>query len=150
MQSLKQHFHSPSLGLFIIRLVAGAIFIFHGVQKLSDMQGTVAFFASLGFGAFLAWAVALIEVAGGLSLILGLWTKFFGALLAAIMVVAIFKVKFAAGFSKAEIDLMLLATSIAVIFSGCGRYSVCALWHKNCDNCNDGKCACACDDTVTK
>ncbi len=144
MQSLKQHFHSPSLGLFIIRLVAGAIFIFHGVSKLSDMQGTVAFFASLGFGAFLAWAVALIEVAGGLSLILGLWTKFFGALLAAIMIVAILKVKLAMGFQRAEIDLMLLATSVAVIFSGCGRYSICKLWHRDCKDC-DQKNGCACN-----
>lgn len=143
MQSLKQHFHSPKLGLFIIRLVAGSIFIFHGVQKLSNMESTVAFFASLGFGAFLAWAVAIIEVAGGLSLILGLWTKLFGALLAGIMIVAIFKVKFSMGFAAAEVDLMLLATAVSVIFSGCGRYSVCRLWHKDCAECaqNNG-CSC--------
>ncbi len=145
MQSIKQHFHSPKLGLFLIRLVTGAIFIYHGVGKLSNMEGTIAFFASLGFGAFLAWAVALIELLGGISLILGLWTKYFGALLAMIMIVSIIKVKASLGFVAAEIDLMLLAVSVSVIFSGCGRYSVCGLWHKDCNSCQGNKCGCSCE-----
>jgi len=145
MQSIKQHFHSPKLGLFIIRLVAGSIFIFHGVQKLSNMEGTIAFFASLGFGAFLAWAVAFIEFAGGIALILGIFTKVSGALLTAIMLVAILKVKLPLGFAQAEIDLMLLAVSVSVLFSGCGRYSVCGWNHKNCGSCQGGKCDCSCE-----
>jgi uncharacterized membrane protein YphA (DoxX/SURF4 family) len=142
MEMIKKHIHSPSLGLFIIRLVAGTIFMFHGIQKLSDMEGTIAFFGSLGFGAFLAWAVAIIETVGGFALIIGYFNKFFSALLGIIMLVAIFKVKWAAGFSKMEIDLMLLATTIATLFSGCGRYSVCGWRHKNCNDCKDGKCGC--------
>ena len=145
MQSLKQHFHSPRLGLFVIRLVAGAIFIFHGVSKLSDMHGTVAFFASLGFGAFLAWAVALIELLGGISLILGIFTKVFGALLSAIMIVAILKVTLHMGFAQSEGALMLLAASVSVLFSGCGRYSVCGWNHKNCTSCQGNKCDCSCE-----
>lgn len=145
MDLVKKHFHSPALGLFIIRLVAGSIFMFHGIQKLSSMEGTIGFFASLGFGAVLAWIVALVETIGGLALILGYFSKFFSALLAIIMLVAIFKVKWAAGFSKMEIDLMLLATTIAVLFSGCGRYSICGFWHKDCKNCNGGNCACSCE-----
>ncbi len=144
MEKYSHHFHSPKLGLFVIRLVAGAIFINHGVMKLSNMEGTIAFFASLGFGAFLAWAVAIIEVAGGISLILGLWTKVFGALLAAVMFVAIIKVKLAAGFAKTELELILLAISVAVIFSGCGRYGICGWKHKDCSNCKGDKCDCSC------
>jgi uncharacterized membrane protein YphA (DoxX/SURF4 family) len=78
MKALKHHFHSPALGLFMIRLVAGVIFIYHGISKLSDMPSTVGFFASLGLGAFFAWLVALVELLGGVSLILGLWSRFFG------------------------------------------------------------------------
>jgi putative oxidoreductase len=142
MQTLKHHFHSPKLGLFLIRLVAGAIFIFHGVQKLSNMEGTIAFFASLSIGAFLAWVVALVELLGGISLVLGIFPKFFGTLLAIIMVVAILKVKLAMGFAKAEIDLMLLAVSLSVVFSGCGRYSICGWNHKDCNDCKGDKCGC--------
>jgi uncharacterized membrane protein YphA (DoxX/SURF4 family) len=142
MKALKHHFHSPALGLFMIRLVAGVIFIYHGISKLSDMPSTVGFFASLGLGAFFAWLVALVELLGGVSLILGLWSRFFGALLAIVMVVALLKVKIHMGFLPAEIDFMLLATSVAVLFSGCGRYSVCAYGH-NCNDCADkNKCGC--------
>ncbi len=143
MQSLKQHFHSPRLGLFIIRLVAGSIFIYHGVSKLSDMHGTVAFFASLGFGAFLAWVVALVELIGGISLILGIFTKVFGALLSVVMLVAILKVTRHMGFASSEGALMLLAASVSVLFSGCGRYSACRFWHKDCAECAQ-KNGCAC------
>ena len=143
MEKYKHHFHSPALGIFIIRLVAGAIFLSHGITKLSNMHGTIAFFASLGFGAFLAWAVAIIEVLGGLSFILGLWTKWFGALLAAIMIVVIIKLKASMGLGKSETEFMLLATSIAIIFSGCGHYSICKLWHKDCAECaNTNNCTC--------
>lgn len=145
MEIIKKHFLSPALGLFIIRLVAGSIFMFHGIQKLSNMEGTIGFFASLGFSAFLAWAVAIIETAGGLALIIGYCSKFFSALLAIIMLVAILKVKWSFGFTALEIDFMLLATTIAVIFSGCGRYSICRFWHKSCESCvNTNDCGCNC------
>lgn len=145
MKSIKHHIHSPALGLFIIRLVAGAIFMFHGISKLSSMEGTIGFFASLGFAAFFAWLVAIIETLGGLALILGYFSKFFSALLAIIMLVAILKVKWSLGFVALEIDLMLLATLIAVLFSGCGRYSICKLWHKDCTTCTEGhNCNCNC------
>ncbi len=143
MELVRKHLHSPALGLFIIRLVAGTIFIYHGAQKLSNMEGTVAFFGSLGIGAFITWVVALIELVGGISLIIGYWSKFFATALGIIMIVAIFKVKISMGFAAAEIDLMLLATTIAVLFSGCGRYSVCRFWHKDCADCSaNGSCGC--------
>lgn len=143
MQSLKHHFHSPRLGLFLIRLVAGTIFIYHGVSKLSNMEGTIGFFASLGFGAFLAWLVAFIELLGGISLIIGLWSRLFAGLLAVIMIVAIFGVSLSKGFVANETHLMLLATMVAVLFSGCGRYSVCAWDHKECKDCeSNGRCGC--------
>ncbi len=142
MNQLHKHFFSPALGLFIIRLVAGVIFMFHGISKLSNMEGTVAFFASLGFGAVLAWIVAIVETVGGFALIIGYFSRFFSVLLGIIMLVAIFKVKWSLGFSKLEIDLMLLATLVAVLFSGCGRYSVCAWRHKGtCDSCTKD-CGC--------
>lgn len=143
MELVKKHFHSPALGLFIIRLVAGVIFMYHGISKLSNMEGTVAFFGSLGLGAFLAWAVALVETVGGLSLIIGYLSKFFATALAIIMIVAIFKVKISMGFAATEIDLMLLVTTLAVLFSGCGKYSVCRYCHNGCADCSaNGSCGC--------
>lgn len=142
MKNLHKHFHSPALGLFIIRLVVGSIFMYHGIQKLVSMEQTIGFFATIGIGAFLTWVVALVETIGGLALILGYFSRFFSVLLAVIMLVAIFKVKWSAGFGALELDLVLLATLIAVLFSGCGQYSICAWRHKTmCSGCNKD-CGC--------
>lgn len=142
MKHLHKHFFSPSLGLLIIRIVAGSIFVFQGVTKLSNMEGTVAFFASLGFSAFLAWVVALIETIGGIAIILGYFSRFFSVLLAIIILVAIFKVKIGSGIQGAMADLTLLGMLVAILFSGCGRYSLCNWKHKGiCDGC-DKDCGC--------
>ena len=142
MKSIRHHFHSPDLGLFIIRFVAGVIFLYEGIQKLSNMHATIGYFASLGFGAALAWITALVEVAGGVSLIIGLWSKFFSFLLAITMIVAIVKVTGPAGIEMSFAPLLLLSVAIAVLFSGCGAYSVCRWNHRNCQECKSGTCTC--------
>lgn len=144
MELVRKYVHSPAFGLFVVRFVAGVIFLNHGIAKLNNMEGTIAFFGMLGFGAFLAWVVALVETVGGVALILGYGAKFFSTLLAIIMIVAIVKVKIAGGLKGSELELMLLASALGVLFSGCGKYSVCSLFHsKKCDDCKtDGKCAC--------
>jgi uncharacterized membrane protein YphA (DoxX/SURF4 family) len=142
MKSIRHHFHSPALGLFIVRLVAGVIFIFEGLSKLSNMHATIGYFASLGFGAALAWIVAFVELLGGISLIIGFWTKFFSFLLSVTMLVAIIKVTAPMGLEMSMAPILLLAISIAVLFSGCGAYSVCRWNHKDCTECSNGTCAC--------
>jgi hypothetical protein len=47
--------------LLLIRLSVAATFIVHGWQKIGNMEGTIGFFASLGFGAALTYAVAATE-----------------------------------------------------------------------------------------
>lgn len=145
MKALYQKFHSPALGFFLVRAMAGIIFATHGIMKLSSMEGTIGFFASLGIGAFFAWLVAIIETVGGIALVLGVFSKIFGALLAIIMIVAIIKVKLPFGFMALELELMLLVTAITTLFNGCGKYSVCRLFHKNCSQCKGGhSCMCSC------
>jgi putative oxidoreductase len=144
MKALYQKLHAPAFGFFLIRVMAGIIFMVHGISKLNNMEGTIGFFASLGFGALLAWVVALIETLGGFALVIGYFSKFFAAALSIVLLVAIIKVKSHIGFGAAEIDLMLLATTLSVLFSGCGAYSVCNIGHKNCAHCSGGKCTCDC------
>ena len=78
------------LGIFLIRLVFGAIFLVHGWSKWQDLAGTIAFFGKLGFPAFWAYVVATVELLGGASMILGVWQKWSGRLLAVVMAVAIY------------------------------------------------------------
>lgn len=62
----------------LLRVTTGALLIPHGWGKLfGGLEGTAQFFESVGFspGYELALAVALLEVFGGLFLILGLLTR---------------------------------------------------------------------------
>jgi putative oxidoreductase len=64
--------------LLLLRLVAGLIMAYHGLGKF---QGGIPNFAgavqSLGFPAptLLAWIVALLELVGGLLVVVGLFSR---------------------------------------------------------------------------
>ena len=81
------------LALLLLRLGLGVIFVFHGYPKLfthtrETMQGMV----HMGFPAYFAYIAGVFEFFGGLLLILGLFTRIAGLLLAAEMAVALVKV----------------------------------------------------------
>jgi len=81
------------LALLLLRLGLGIIFVFHGYPKLfthtrEAMQG----FAHMGFPVYLAYVSGVFEFFGGLLLIVGLFTRIAGLLLAAEMAVALVKV----------------------------------------------------------
>ena len=69
--------------MFIGRVLLSAIFILSGVAKLLDFQGTAAYMASKGMTMvpLFLYAAALIQIVGGLSLLLGFKTRFGAALL---------------------------------------------------------------------
>ncbi|MEI8365764.1 MAG: DoxX family protein [Parachlamydiaceae bacterium] len=72
-----------SIVLFFARLCLASIFIFGGASKVVFYEQTAQFMASKGMGAvhlFLI-AAAIIELAGGLSLILGYRTRLCSAVL---------------------------------------------------------------------
>lgn len=128
------------VGLLILRLAMGLIFIIHGWPKLnpnSPLKGAA------GFGGFLkqmgiplptffAWVVALLETVGAVLLVLGLGTRILAILFAINMLVASFVAK--RGFMKVpfvaqqtigwEFDFALLATSLALIFTGAGNIAL--------------------------
>ncbi|WP_409252878.1 DoxX family protein [Bacillus sp. SCS-153A] len=109
-------------GAAIIRIFLGATFFIHGLAKFQGgIENTAAFFESLGLPGFTAYVVALIELLGGLALVLGIGTKIVSILFAIIMVVATFKVKLAGGFlgngeaAGFELDLALLAMAVFLV-----------------------------------
>ena len=114
-----------SLGLLLIRLAVGGVFIAHGLQKVLNLDMTVGFFTTLGLPAFLAYVVTAIELLGGIAVLLGLWTEIAGILIALVMVGAIYTVKGKAGFFGGyELDLTLMLAALALAVSGPGRYTV--------------------------
>lgn len=114
-------------GMFLVRVALGAIFVAHGWQKISMMDGTIGFFGSLGLPVAVAYLVAYVEFLGGLAVLLGVYSRIAGYLLAIVMVFAIFLVKIHGNFIGTkgyELDLILLASSLAVAWNGSGPYSL--------------------------
>jgi putative oxidoreductase len=117
-----------SLGLAILRIAVATIFIRHGAQKLflSGFAGVAGAFTHMGvpvpglMGPF----IALLEFFGGIALLLGLLTRLVALGLAFDMLGAIVLVKLAGGFSKYEFEFLLLGSSLALVLTGAGRFSI--------------------------
>jgi putative oxidoreductase len=113
------------VGALILRLVLGITFFIHGLAKFQGGIGNIAgWFGSMGLPGFLAYAVAAIELVGGIALILGLGTRIISVLLVLVMLGAIIKVKLAVGFmgngkmAGYELDLALLAMAVYLGING--------------------------------
>jgi putative oxidoreductase len=116
----------------VLRIAMGIVFIAHGMQKFNNgVDGFAGFLTSLNvpLPELMKWVVPLLEVGGGILLILGLATRGVALLLALQMVGTILLVKLDVGLigeggTGAEIDLMLLAGAIALVFMGPGAAAV--------------------------
>ena len=119
-----------NIGLLLLRLVEGATFLIHGVDKLVDLAAAERYFASLGIPApaLMAPLVGVTETAGGLLLIAGLATPLAGLALAGDMFVALLTEHVGDGFFVAaggfEFVLLLAGASLALALTGPGRFSV--------------------------
>lgn len=109
--------------LLIVRLIIGGIFIFAGWAKVADMTSTVGFFATLGIPAFLAYVVGYLGLIGGILLVLGIWTQKSAAILAIIMIVAVW-ITMPGGFQAFNTPLSVLAGLLSIMASGSGSYVV--------------------------
>lgn len=104
-----------NIGLLIARILLGVTFFLHGLAKFQGgISGTAEFFGSIGLPGALAYIVAIIELVGGILIILGLFTKVISLLFIVVMLGAIGTVKLEAGFLDGfELELTLIALSIA-------------------------------------
>ncbi|MBI2484823.1 DoxX family protein [Candidatus Uhrbacteria bacterium] len=124
---MKQYCYSAQgrdLALFLLRLAAGAVFIYHGWLKLDDMQATQAFFESLNIPvvAVAAWVVALVEFVGGIALVLGVHARSGAFLLGINMIVALLVAHLGKPFLAAELPLVLLGAMFVVWTHGAGAW----------------------------
>jgi putative oxidoreductase len=125
-----------SVGLLIIRLIIGLLFVGHGAQKLfgwfggHGLNGTGGWFESIGMkpGVTVALLAGLSELFGGIMFALGFLTPLAGIIIAGTMVMAIVKVHGANGLwvtnNGYEYNLTLLAVTIGIALTGPGQYAV--------------------------
>ena len=122
------------LGMLLLRLPVGLVMFVAGWKKLFDF-GVDAFAKALAVKGvpipeFFAWGVTLLEVVGGVFIIIGLLSRLSALLLAIDMVVAILLVTIDIGFlpssgkSGVEINLLLIGGLLAILFGGPGSLSI--------------------------
>ena len=127
---------NADLGLAIIRVVVGGIFIAHGLQKVGYLGGnspaqTAGWLENkLSFRPGSVWAAALIsaELGGGILLVIGFLGALAPFILAADMVVAAYAVHLPNGFWNGkggiEFTLALGGTALGLGFIGFGTWSL--------------------------
>jgi putative oxidoreductase len=117
--------HYFEWSMLVLRVALGAIFLAHGLQKISGFDGIVKFFGSIGLPVVFAYVVTAIETVGGAFLILGLFTRTAAAGISLVMLGAIFSVKIGKGFIGGyEFDVSLLAIAVALILSGSNTFAL--------------------------
>lgn len=116
--------NTNEIGKVILRVMVGLTFFLHGLSKFQGgILNTVGYFDSIGIPGFLAYVIAVIELAGGIALIIGLGTRIITTLFAFIMLGVIFTAKLSLGFFGNgqmvgyELDLLFLAASIYFVFA---------------------------------
>ena len=127
-----------------LRMVVGFGFVMHGYAKLTNGPGHfVSNLQVLGVPApeLMGWATIIVELLGGLALMIGAYVSVVSLPLAAILLVAAFTVHLQFGFSSiklqevttegiqfgqpgVELDLLYLASLAVMVLCGPGRLSV--------------------------
>ncbi|MGF7030831.1 putative oxidoreductase [Paenibacillus mucilaginosus] len=128
-----------ALGLLLVRLVVGLLFVGHGAQKLFGWfggygpKGTGGWMESIGMkpGVLMAVLAGLMELIGGALFAAGLLTPLAAVLITLTMLGAIVKVHAQNGLwvtaNGYEYPLVLIAVVIGVALTGAGAYSLDAL-----------------------
>ena len=124
------------VGLLVLRLVLGVIFIGHGAQKLFGSFGgpRIAGFAKMleqmGVkpGKLMAILAGLAEFFGGILVILGFLTPLAALALIVVMTVAVFTVHLKSGFFVTnggyEFNLALAGMALTLLIVGAGAYGL--------------------------
>lgn len=124
------------LGLLLIRVVVGLLFVGHGAQKLFGwfggygLKGTGGWMDSIGMkpGVFMALIAGLMELFGGLLLTIGLLTPVAAVLITLTMIGAILKVHRQNGLwvtaNGYEYPLVLIVVVSGIALIGAGEYSL--------------------------
>jgi putative oxidoreductase len=124
------------VGLVVLRLVLGVIFIAHGAQKLfgsfggPHISGFAKMLGQLGVKPAEPMAIlaGLAEFVGGILVIVGFLTPLAALALIVVMIVAVLAVHLKNGFFNTnggyEFNLALVGMTLTLLIAGAGAYSL--------------------------
>ncbi|MGA8222020.1 MAG: DoxX family protein [Candidatus Acidiferrales bacterium] len=117
------------LALLLLRAAMGIIFISHGYPKLfTHTRDMMPFFEHVGFPGYFVYIAGVIEFFGGITLVIGLFTRISALLLAAEMAIAVWRVHLPQGpitqVKNYEFPLVLAAAAFTLATVGAGMISL--------------------------
>lgn len=123
---------NADLAALLLRVTMGVFFLAHAWLKIAVFTpaGTAQFFESIGFPGALAHAVIAAELAGGLALIAGVYTRWVSLALVPILLGSIYAPHGAAGFFFSnqgggwEFPALWTVALVAQALLGNGAYAV--------------------------
>lgn len=119
---------NSDVALFILRIVVGISFIYHGWPKLQNWKGTFQWLMKEKFPLPLISTIMLClgEVFGGALIVLGILTRPLTILMSFIMIVAfLYHLKKGDGYKmKAEVPLLLFFMLITLLIAGGGAWQL--------------------------
>ena len=123
---------AQDLGILILRLGIGTLFIMHGypkimggIEKWTWLGSQLHYFGITFAPVFFGLAASLAEFCGGIALVLGLGTRIAAFFMADVMVVAItMHLKTGDAFTVYSHPMALLTVFISLLIMGAGRYSL--------------------------
>jgi putative oxidoreductase len=137
--TMPQQVDMRDAGALAGRVLLTLIFIWSGYDKLIAPTGTTAFFAKAGLPLpYVAWLVAVvIELGGGLALLLGIQARLMGWVLAVWCVVTALVAHTNFADHNMEIHFMkniaMAGGFLYVAMFGAGRYTITRLFHGRSD-----------------
>jgi len=117
-----------AVSLLLLRVAVAIVFIAHGYPKLAHAgPGMQEFFVHHGLPGYFLYVSGILELFGGVLLLLGLFTRVTALLLATEMVVAIWKVDSGHGYLAVrdyELPMVLATTCFVLATIGAGMISL--------------------------
>ncbi|WP_310893787.1 MULTISPECIES: DoxX family protein [unclassified Haloferax] len=117
----------------LVRLAVGIPMVVSGLGKVlaigpktSGIPGFSGFLVSLGvpLPIVAAWGVGLVELVGGFLLLVGLFVRVTGALVAVNMLAATALVHLPEGYQSSELTFALALVAVSLVLSGPGSLSL--------------------------
>lgn len=102
---------------FFMRMAVGGVFLSRGLDRI---QGGIPY---LSLGTLLILLVIAIETVGAVSVLLGIWTRFWATAMAVFMAVTILATKLP-HHANFELEALLLAGAVTLMALGDGPLSI--------------------------
>ena len=116
--------NEESIVYLLIRFIIGIIFVFHGYNKLLDLQNWNKFIVSKNLPEFLGIFSALFETIIGILLIIGFLTRLSSLGLIIFMIIAIYLAHIEEPIYKYLYQISIILLGITLLITGSGNYSV--------------------------